>query len=95
MKPNYEQFRDIPGTTIFTIELAHQGFELVLGQRGCRCGCGGVGWRHKRKLEELRKMSAAGIIQCLLSPCSLARLAHFRFFEVDTVTHQKPARLAE
>lgn len=28
MKPNYEQFRDIPGTTIFTIELAHAGFEL-------------------------------------------------------------------
>ena len=28
MKPNYEQFRDIPGTTIFTIELAHEGFEL-------------------------------------------------------------------
>ncbi|TQO20576.1 protocatechuate 4,5-dioxygenase alpha subunit [Rhodoglobus vestalii] len=28
MKPNYEQFTDIPGTTIFTIELAHVGFEL-------------------------------------------------------------------
>jgi len=28
MKPNYEQFSDIPGTTIFTIELAHAGFEL-------------------------------------------------------------------
>jgi protocatechuate 4,5-dioxygenase alpha chain len=28
MKPNYELFTDIPGTTIFTIELAHVGFEL-------------------------------------------------------------------
>jgi len=28
MKPNYEQFDDIPGTTIFTIEKARQGFAL-------------------------------------------------------------------
>ena len=28
MKPDFEQFKDIPGTTIFTIELARQGFEL-------------------------------------------------------------------
>lgn len=28
MKPNFEQFKDIPGTTIFTMELARQGFEL-------------------------------------------------------------------
>lgn len=28
MKPNFEQYRDIPGTTIFTIELAQLGFEL-------------------------------------------------------------------
>lgn len=28
MKPNFEQFKDIPGTTIFTIELARQGFHL-------------------------------------------------------------------
>lgn len=28
MKPDFEQYKDIPGTTIFTIELAKQGFEL-------------------------------------------------------------------
>ena len=28
MKPDFEQFKDIPGTTIFTIEKAHQGFWL-------------------------------------------------------------------
>jgi len=28
MKPDFEQFKDIPGTTIFTIELAQLGFEL-------------------------------------------------------------------
>jgi protocatechuate 4,5-dioxygenase alpha chain len=28
MKPNFKQFDDIPGTTIFTIEKARQGFEL-------------------------------------------------------------------
>ena len=28
MKPNFEQYKDIPGTTIFTIELARQGFHL-------------------------------------------------------------------
>lgn len=28
MKPNFEQFKDIPGTTIFTIEKARLGFEL-------------------------------------------------------------------
>ena len=28
MKPNFEQYKDIPGTTIFTIELAQEGFEL-------------------------------------------------------------------
>jgi protocatechuate 4,5-dioxygenase alpha chain len=28
MKPNFEQFDDIPGTTIFTLELAGKGFEL-------------------------------------------------------------------
>jgi protocatechuate 4,5-dioxygenase alpha chain len=28
MKPNFEQFKDIPGTTIFTIELARMGYEL-------------------------------------------------------------------
>lgn len=28
MKPNFEQYKDIPGTTIFTIELARQGFQL-------------------------------------------------------------------
>ena len=28
MKPDFEQFKDIPGTTIFTIEKAQQGFEL-------------------------------------------------------------------
>ena len=28
MKPNFEQYNDIPGTTIFTIELARQGFHL-------------------------------------------------------------------
>ena len=28
MKPNFEQFKDIPGTTIFTIEKAREGFQL-------------------------------------------------------------------
>jgi len=28
MKPDFEQYKDIPGTTIFTIELARLGFEL-------------------------------------------------------------------
>ena len=28
MKPNFEQYKDIPGTTIFTIESAQQGFFL-------------------------------------------------------------------
>ena len=28
MKPNFKQFEDIPGTTIFTIEKARIGFEL-------------------------------------------------------------------
>ena len=28
MKPNFEQYKDIPGTTIFTIELARKGFHL-------------------------------------------------------------------
>ncbi|MEN9737632.1 MAG: hypothetical protein RJA26_865 [Actinomycetota bacterium] len=28
MKPDFEQFDDIPGTTIFTIDLARKGFEL-------------------------------------------------------------------
>jgi protocatechuate 4,5-dioxygenase alpha chain len=28
MKPNFEQYKDIPGTTIFTIESAQQGFHL-------------------------------------------------------------------
>ncbi len=28
MKPDFEQYKDIPGTTIFTIELARKGFEL-------------------------------------------------------------------
>ncbi|MEY4424858.1 MAG: Protocatechuate 4,5-dioxygenase alpha chain [Actinomycetota bacterium] len=28
MKPDFEQFKDIPGTTIFTIEKARQGFWL-------------------------------------------------------------------
>lgn len=28
MKPDFEQFKDIPGTTIFTIEKARQGFAL-------------------------------------------------------------------
>lgn len=28
MKPDFEQYKDIPGTTIFTIELARQGFWL-------------------------------------------------------------------
>jgi protocatechuate 4,5-dioxygenase alpha chain len=28
MKPNFEQYKDIPGTTIFTMELARQGFHL-------------------------------------------------------------------
>jgi protocatechuate 4,5-dioxygenase alpha chain len=28
MKPDFEPFKDIPGTTIFTIELAQKGFEL-------------------------------------------------------------------
>ena len=28
MKPDFEQFNDIPGTTIFTIEKARQGFWL-------------------------------------------------------------------
>ena len=28
MKPDFEQFKDIPGTTIFTIELARKGFWL-------------------------------------------------------------------
>jgi protocatechuate 4,5-dioxygenase alpha chain len=28
MKPDFAQFDDIPGTTIFTIEKAHQGFAL-------------------------------------------------------------------
>lgn len=28
MKPNFEQFKDIPGTTIFTIEKARMGFHL-------------------------------------------------------------------
>jgi len=28
MKPNFEQYKDIPGTTIFTIEMAQKGFQL-------------------------------------------------------------------
>lgn len=28
MKPNFEQFKDIPGTTIFTIEKSREGFHL-------------------------------------------------------------------
>ena len=28
MKPNFEQFKDIPGTTIFTIEKTREGFHL-------------------------------------------------------------------
>lgn len=28
MKPDFEQFKDIPGTTIFTIEKAREGFHL-------------------------------------------------------------------
>lgn len=28
MKPDFEQYQDIPGTTIFTIELARKGFWL-------------------------------------------------------------------
>jgi protocatechuate 4,5-dioxygenase alpha chain len=28
MKPDFEQFDDIPGTTIFTLDLARKGFEL-------------------------------------------------------------------
>lgn len=28
MKPNFEQYKDIPGTTIFTIESAQKGFFL-------------------------------------------------------------------
>ena len=28
MKPNFEQYKDIPGTTIFTIESAQKGFHL-------------------------------------------------------------------
>jgi protocatechuate 4,5-dioxygenase alpha chain len=28
MKPNFEQFKDIPGTTIFTIEKTRQGYHL-------------------------------------------------------------------
>jgi protocatechuate 4,5-dioxygenase alpha chain len=28
MKPNFEQYKDIPGTTIFTIESARKGFHL-------------------------------------------------------------------
>jgi protocatechuate 4,5-dioxygenase alpha chain len=28
MKPDFEQYKDIPGTTIFTIELARKGFWL-------------------------------------------------------------------
>lgn len=28
MKPNFEQYEDIPGTTIFTIEKAREGFHL-------------------------------------------------------------------
>ena len=28
MKPDFEQYKDIPGTTIFTIELAQKGFHL-------------------------------------------------------------------
>jgi protocatechuate 4,5-dioxygenase alpha chain len=28
MKPNFEQYKDIPGTTIYTIEMARKGFEL-------------------------------------------------------------------
>jgi protocatechuate 4,5-dioxygenase alpha chain len=28
MKPNFEQYNDIPGTTIFTMELARKGFHL-------------------------------------------------------------------
>lgn len=28
MKPDFEQYKDIPGTTIFTIELARKGFHL-------------------------------------------------------------------
>ncbi|MGV1033989.1 MAG: protocatechuate 4,5-dioxygenase subunit alpha [Microbacteriaceae bacterium] len=28
MKPDFEQYKDIPGTTIFTIELARTGFHL-------------------------------------------------------------------
>ncbi|WP_296630523.1 protocatechuate 4,5-dioxygenase subunit alpha [Rhodoluna sp.] len=28
MKPNFDQFKDIPGTTIFTIEKAREGFQL-------------------------------------------------------------------
>jgi protocatechuate 4,5-dioxygenase alpha chain len=28
MKPDFEQFKDIPGTTIFTLEKAREGFHL-------------------------------------------------------------------
>jgi protocatechuate 4,5-dioxygenase alpha chain len=28
MKPNFEQYKDIPGTTIYTIEMARKGFAL-------------------------------------------------------------------
>jgi protocatechuate 4,5-dioxygenase alpha chain len=28
MKPNFEQYKDIPGTTIYTIEMAQRGFAL-------------------------------------------------------------------
>jgi len=28
MKPNFEQFNDIPGTTIFTMQMAQKGFQL-------------------------------------------------------------------
>lgn len=28
MKPNYEEFKDIPGTTIFTVEMARTGYWL-------------------------------------------------------------------
>jgi protocatechuate 4,5-dioxygenase alpha chain len=28
MKPDFEQFDDIPGTTIYTIEMARKGFQL-------------------------------------------------------------------
>ena len=30
MKPDFEQFKDIPGTTIFTIELAREGCDVAV-----------------------------------------------------------------